>query len=181
VQAIRTLQLYTTNVHALASLPHLIMLDAMTVLSGRRFFLFYENLLVTLQNCLDGLQVSSGIRHKALLCVTSRRLTLHWKDICSRFIPPALAGAPRRVGPNTMLRFETDIWLTDSFRRILHERTRQLARMQSSSSNASLVKVAHKVLQCSVVGVGEFVDLLMQTDVAQSIVVVTYRRSSISP
>ena len=80
-----------------------------------------------------------------------------------------------------MLRFETDIWLTDSFRRILHERTSQLGRMQSSSSNASLVKVAHKVLQCSVVGVGEFVDLLMQTDVAQSIVVVTYRRNSISP
>jgi hypothetical protein len=46
-------------------------------------------------------------------------LTLHWNDMCSRFMPPMLAGAPNNVGPKTILRLETDIWLTDSFRRIL--------------------------------------------------------------
>lgn len=46
-------------------------------------------------------------------------LTLHWKDICSKFIPPISGGAPSSVGPKTILRFEDDIWLTDSCRRIL--------------------------------------------------------------
>lgn len=69
-----------------------------------------KDLVVELQYRFDSLCRQEG--HLA----NKKRLTLHWKLMCSRFKPPISGGAPSNVGPKTIDRLEIDMeFLLSSF------------------------------------------------------------------
>lgn len=108
--------------------------------------------------------------------------------MCSRLRPPSSGGAPSSVGPNTIDKLDTDIWLVESLLLTLSEasarintlisryRAREastaLLRGHTRQKDAAPVQMAHEKLERRVVRIRQLVDLFMKPDMPQSVVLV---------